>query len=392
MFKSILPLLLISLSWSVLQAQVVYSEPAFPTAEDEVTVFFNAAEGNGGLENCGCDVYLHTGVITNLSTGPSDWRHVPTTWGVANESWKMTPVPGESNLYSFTFSPSVNGYYNVPGAEAVEQLAFVFRDATGGQTGRATGGGDIFLDLFDGGVGFTAILQSPGSNAIIAQTGEIIPVRVVVSEEASITVTDNGQELVSEATALLEYDLVAGAAGTHIVEITIDNGEESTVLDFAYAVPLDIAAQDVPGDLEPGISFESGTLRLNLFAPDKEHVFVLGSFNDYRPLTEYQMTPSASGNWWIEINDLDPNTHHSFQYLVDGTIRVADPYSTIVLDPGNDPFISEDVYPNLPEYPENAQGIVSLVDEQVAQYDWQVDDFDRPAKERLVVYELLVRD
>ena len=392
MLKSILPILLTLVGATAVQAQVIYSEPAFPTPEDEVTVFFNASEGNGGLEDCGCDIYLHTGVITNLSSSPSDWRYVPTTWGVADAEWQMTPVAGEDNLYSYTFSPSVEAYYNVPGGETVEQMAFVFRDGSGNQTGRATGGGDIFLDLFEGGAGFTAVLQSPASNAIIAQTGETIPVRVAVSEAATLTITDNGEELISTTTDLLEYDLVAGAAGTHLVEITIDNGEESTVLDFAYAVPLEVAAEEVPAGLEPGVTFENGVLRLNLFAPGKEHIFVLGSFNDYRPLTEYQMTPSPAGNWWIEIDGLDPAGPHTFQYLVDGRIRVADPYSRLVLDPGNDPFISEEVYPELPPYPDNAQGIVTLVDPQVAAYDWQVDNFDRPPKERLVVYELLVRD
>ncbi|TXB66328.1 alpha-amylase family glycosyl hydrolase [Phaeodactylibacter luteus] len=389
-----LTFLTFALGWSSpALAQVVYSEPAFPTASDEVTLFFNAAAGNGGLEDCNCNVYLHTGVITEQSTAPSDWRYVPTTWGQANAAWQMQPVPGEANLYQYTFSPSVREYYNVPAGEAIEQMAFVFRNATGSQTGRAEGGGDIFLELFEeGGTGFNAALQSPGSNAIIAQSGSIIPVRVAATEEASITITDNGEELISTVTSLLEYDLTAGGEGTHLVEITVANDEDVVVLEFAYAVPLDLPAMDVPAGLEPGITFSEGTLQLNLFAPDKSHIFVLGSFNSYRPLTEYQMTPSPSGHWWIEIPGLDEEGPHTFQYLVDGEIRVADPYSTVVLDPGNDPFIGEEVYPNLPAYPDNAQGIVSLVDPQVAEYDWQVEDFQRPAKERLVIYELLVRD
>jgi 1,4-alpha-glucan branching enzyme len=377
---------------ATLSAQVIYSDPPFPTSEEEVTVFFNASEGNGGLENCGCDIFLHTGTITNLSNSPSDWQYVPTTWGQANDDWKMTPVPGESNLYSYTFSPSVREYFGVPGGETIEQVAFVFRDAAGNQTGRADDGSDIFLDLYEGSTGFASVLQSPTDNALIVASGESITVRVAVSEEATITVTDNGEELVEETTTLLNYSLIAGAAGTHIVEIVVDNGEEQQELGFAYAVPLDITPVDPPAGLEPGITIEGGQLKLSLYAPGKENIFVLGDFNDWRPDTDYQMTPSAEGTWWITIDGIEETETFAFQYLVDGELRIADPYSTLVLDPFNDPFITEDVYPNLPAYPENARGIASLVQPEAAEYDWQINNFNRPKQEELIIYELLVRD
>jgi 1,4-alpha-glucan branching enzyme len=388
-----LSLLITLLCFSLgLQGQVIYSEPAFPSSEEEVTIFFDATEGNGGLENCNCDVYLHTGVITDQSSGPSDWRYVPTTWGQANADWQLTPVPGESNLYSFTFSPSIRDYFGVPGAETIEQLAFVFRDAAGNQTGRADDGSDIFLDLYDESTGFAAVLQSPTDNALIVASGEEITVRVAVSEEATITVFDNGEELTSETTTLLNYPLIAGGEGTHIVSITVNNGETSQELDFAYAVPLDISNMDPPAGLEPGITLEDNKLKLSLFAPGKENIFVLGDFNDWRPNTDHQMIPSASGTWWIEIDGISDEETLAFQYLVDGEIRIADPYSKLVLDPSNDPFITEEVYPNLPAYPENASGIATLIQPDAFEYEWQVNDFVRPAQENLIIYECLVRD
>ncbi|NBC06992.1 MAG: T9SS type A sorting domain-containing protein [Bacteroidetes bacterium] len=390
----ILPILLSTLLVSVsLSAQVVYSDPAFPTAEDEVTIFFDATQGNGGLADCGCDVYLHAGLITEQSSSPSDWQYVFTTWGEANPEWRMEPVPGEDNLYQYTYSPSVREFFGVPSDVVIEQMSFVFRDGTGTATGRAEGGSDIFLDLTQPGGGFMAALQSPTSNALVASPGEAIPIRVVTSEPADFTVTDNGDELTQvSATTLLEYELIAGGQGTHNVEITASTDTETQEFEFVYAVPLDLATADLPDGLEPGITFSEGTLRLNLYAPGKAHVFVLGSFNSYRPEVEYQMRPTEDGHWWIEIPGLDPQGPHTFQYLVDGETRIADPYSTVVLDQFNDPFIGEEVYPDLPAYPEGARGIVSLVDPQVAEYDWQTENYERPPQERLVVYELLVRD
>ncbi|MCO6489369.1 MAG: T9SS type A sorting domain-containing protein [Phaeodactylibacter sp.] len=388
MYRNLLVFLFLGISLLRLQAQVVYSEPASPTADEVVTVFFDATEGDGGLENCNCDVYLHTGVITSQSNGPSDWRYVPTTWGVANPDWRMTRVDGQNNLYSYTFTPSIRDYFGVPGTERIQQLAFVFRNATGSQTGRAAGGSDIFLDVFDGG----ALLQSPSSTLVIAEAGEVIPVVVVATQPSSFFVYDNGALLAQQTGSSLNYNLTAAATGTHLVEIVVDNGSGQETLSFTYIVARDIPPADPPAGLEAGITFGDGKLSLLFFAPNKRNVFVLGSFNGYEVDTDYQMSPTDDGHWWIEIDGLPQEGPITFQYLVDGNIRVADPYSTLILDPGNDPFIPEVTYPNLPDYPEGAQGVVTLVDPAAAAYEWQVNDFVRPPREELVVYELLLRD
>ncbi len=392
MYRNLLLFLFVSLTAFGLQAQVIYSEPAFPTAEDEVTLFFNATEGNGGLADCNCEVYLHTGVITNLSNSPTDWRYVPTQWGVPDDAWRMTPVAGEDNLYSFTYSPSVRAYFGVPASETIEFISLVFRNGDGSQTGRAEDGSDIYLEIFENTSDFIVQLQSPAAGALIVEAGETIPVRVAATQEATFTVTDNGALLTEQTTELLEFSLTAGEAGTHLVEITAASGDNQQNLSFSYTVPLDLASTDPPPGLEPGIAFRDGKLQLALYAPGKEHIFVLGSFNDYLADTEYQMTPSDDGTWWIEAEGLDENATHTFQYLVDGNIRIADPYSTIVLDPREDPFISDATYPALPAYPAGAEGIVTLLQPEAVAYEWQVNDFIRPDKEDLVIYELLLRD
>ncbi|MCB0566352.1 MAG: T9SS type A sorting domain-containing protein [Phaeodactylibacter sp.] len=388
MYRNLLLFLFAILSAIRLQAQVVYSDPAAPNPDEEVTIFFDATQGNGGLQNCNCDVYLHTGVITNLSNGSSDWRYVPTNWGEANPNWRMTPVSGQNNLYSFTFSPSIRSFFNVPTTENIQQLAFVFRNADGSQSGRAQGGSDIFLDVYDGGV----LLQSPTSSLVIVQSGEAIPIMATATQSVTYSVFDNGNLLTEQTGSILNYNLIAGDMGNHLVEIVVDNGSEQQTLSFTYIVALDIAPSDPPTGLETGITFANGSLKLLFYAPNKENVFVLGDFNDYQVNVDFQMTPTDDGNWWIEIDGLPENGPVTFQYLVDGNIRVADPYSTLILDPGNDPFIPDVTYPNLPEYPDGAQGVVTLIDPAVAEYNWQVNNFSRPPKEELVVYELLLRD
>jgi len=81
--------LLFCLFNSVAISQVVTTIPAFPAENDLVEITFNAAQGSGGLAGYSGDVYAHTGVITNLSTGPSDWKYVKTNWGQNSEATKL---------------------------------------------------------------------------------------------------------------------------------------------------------------------------------------------------------------------------------------------------------------------------------------------------------------
>ncbi len=51
------------------------------------------------------------------------------------------------------------------------------------------------------------------------------------------------------------------------------------------------------------------------------------------------------------------------------------------------------VYPNLKPYPAGkTESLVSVLQTAQSEYQWQVTDFERPPKEKLVIYELLVRD
>ncbi len=378
-----------------LSAQVLYTEPFFPRIDQPVTIFFDATQGSGGLKDCNCDVYVHTGVITNASTGPSDWKNVVTTWGQANPAWRMTRVPGEANLYSYTIGPSIRSYYNVGATTQVQRMAFVFRNANGSREGKDVGNSDIYYDVFPNNLPFTALLLNPTANTLVRDIGETINISLVTSEAATITVLKNGTEVTQTTGTRLDYALEVTTTGTNTVEIRANNGQTTQTTSFTYAVPLALAAANPPAGTQLGATLldNDTKVRLALFGPGKKHVFVIGDFNDWKPNTDYQMTPSADGTFWIEIEGLIPGENYTYQYLVDGALRVADPYSTLVLDPFNDPFIPAVTYPNLPSYPrDKTAGNVTLLQPGAPQYQWQVNDFERPAKEKLVIYELLLRD
>ena len=72
-------------------------------------------------------------------------------------------------------------------------------------------------------------------------------------------------------------------------------------------------------------------------------------------------------------------------------VKVADPFSNLVISSYDDNEIPENSFPNLPKFPENQIGEFTMLI-QSETYNWNITDFDKPKKEDLVIYEILVRD
>ncbi len=377
-----------------LPAQIVWTEPEFPTVDDQVQLYYDATQGTAGLMNCNCDVYLHTGVITSESSNPGDWKHVVTTWGVADPAWKMTRVAGEANLYTYTIGPSIREFYGIQPGEEVEKLAFVFRNADGSLEGKDVGGADIFYPVVSGNA-FAINVLSPAQPFQVLFQGEGLSIEVSASQSATFRVFDNGSLLHQTQGTSFAYELSAGALGAHEVRIEADNGSTTLTHTFEYFSARPVQTQALPPGVEWGLNFEGDTaLTLALLAPNKRHVFLLSDLTDFAIDNDFLLHRTPDGQtWWIRIGGLQPGDFFRFQYLVDGTLRIGDPYSPLILDPFNDPWIPDLTFPDLPPYPSGkTEGIVSLVQPGAPEYDWAVENFQRPPKERLVIYELLVRD
>ncbi len=109
-------------------------------------------------------------------------------------------------------------------------------------------------------------------------------------------------------------------------------------------------------------------------------------------MNNYQMKKD-NDFFWIQLSGLVKNKEYGFQYLIDGSINIADPYSEKISDPWNDKDIPESVYPGLYKYPEGkAEGIITVIQTGQKNYQMEADSFLIPDKEKLVIYELLVRD
>lgn len=121
--------------------------------------------------------------------------------------------------------------------------------------------------------------------------------------------------------------------------------------------------QDVPAGIKDGITYTSPVAAtLSLYAPTKEFVYVVGDFTNWQVDPNYYMKKSTDGQrFWTQISGLSPGSEYGFQYLIDGNLYVADPYSDKILDPWNDQYINSIRYPILNNIRREATGIVSVL-------------------------------
>lgn len=394
--KKLSTLLIFLLSMaSVLHAQLIVVEPAFPTDVDEVVLTFNAAEGNGGLAGYTGDVYAHTGVITSNSTGSSDWKYVVSGWGVNIPKAKLTRIG--TDLYTLSITPSIREYYGVPAGEQIQKMAFVFRSATqvGGSwlEGKTAENGDIFYDVYEAGLNVSII--QPEQKQLLVEPGEMIPVTVASSFADSTVLTLNDSRIAQTTTNELNYTINAAQAGQFFVKAFAYADTEVAVDSFMYFVRPAVVVESLPDGINDGINYlDESTVVLSLLAPFKNYAFVIGEFNNWSLDESNYMKRTPDGQrYWVQISNLEPGREYAYQYFIDGTLRIADPYTDKVLDPWNDHYISNTTYPNLKEYPTGkTTGIVSVFQPGQQDYVWEVESFEAPAPEDLVIYELHIRD
>lgn len=373
------------------KSQVLTVNPAFPTVNDVVTITYDATQGNAALVNQN-QIYCHTGLITSTSTSPTNWQYVQGTWGTIDLDVAMTNIG--NNKHQITID--IDQFYGVPGTATVLKLAFVFRTANGSIVGREADGSDIFYNLIQANSGLHAQLFSPNNNSTILNLGETLIINGQSSEVCTLSLFEDGQLLTSNnSSTILNYNLSATSQGTHLLKLVADNGTEVLEDSAFYTVnPLNTYINP-PLGTKNGINYiNDSTVVLRLFAPEKDHVYVIGDFNQWVPSANYFMNLSLdSTTWWITISGLTPGQRYCYQYLIDGNLKLADPLSPLILDKNNDPAIGAITNPNPHPYPIGlTTGFVTVMQPGAPLYNWQNTNFSAPENKNLLIYELLVRD
>ncbi|HMX38871.1 MAG TPA: alpha-amylase family glycosyl hydrolase [Saprospiraceae bacterium] len=354
-----------------------------------MTITYNSSEGNAALATT-TPVYAHMGVITDKSTSPSDWKYVKTTWAVNDANATMQNAG--MGLWTKTFN--IKNFFNPAVGEKILKLAFVFRNANGTVVGRAADGSDIFYEVYPVGAPLETRFFKPVQTSLLVSSGTNITVQAGASKSSNMRLLDNGAQIATATGTSLSGSITATATGTHVVQFIAEAGAEKDTSTFNYFVPGAVITEALPPNAALGITvLNPNNIRLVLYAPGKQVVHVIGDFNDWQPSTTHQMKRTPDGTtWWLDLGPLPGDLPIRFQYLVNGTLRIADPLSTLVLDRNNDPFIPASTYPALPVYPAQTSGSVSLLYTDASAFNWTATNYQRPKKTDLVIYELLVRD
>lgn len=341
-------------------------------------------------------VYMHSGV------GDSDNAFnisVVGNWGQDDGVGQMTSQG--SGIYSITLVPET--YYGLTPTQAANAvlMGMVFRNEDGSQEFKASGCNDFIFEIGT----FQVSLTSPSDDTTIINSGDDLAISATnIGGNASYTLSANGSVIdtdgstnsysytVTNITENTNYELVAVLDGTTITKelsVLIDPGSNIGIMPTTY---------------QDGITYiDDNTAVLVLYATGKDFVYLAGSFNNWQPDINYAMKKDVTRNnkFWIELTGLTPGQVETYQYWVaDKTptanspslVKVADPYSTLVLSPFDDPFIPSSTYPNLPAYPSGQEREVTVLQTGQAAYNWQVTNFEKPKKEDLIIYEVLVRD
>ncbi|MFK7755972.1 MAG: alpha-amylase family glycosyl hydrolase [Flavobacteriales bacterium] len=374
------------------QAQIITSDPAFPSQEDVTTIFYDSNLGNGELIGVS-PVYMHTGVITSNSTSPTDWQHVIGNWGTADAQVLMTDEGG--GVHSFTYPSAIEDWYGVNAGEEVSRLSFVFRNANGTSVGREEDGSDIFYDLSDG--SFSIVFQAPSAESILIDLNETVDFSAASTLDADISILVNDVLETSETgVTSIEASIQFTEPGSYTVLASAEAGGEVVTDQVEVIIVPEPITLSPPVGIEDGINYTGAeSVVLQLYAPNKNNVFVLGDFNNWSFSLDYLMNLAPDGEtYWLELSDLNPNTEYRFQYAIDNDLmRVADIYTEKVLDPWNDPFIPAETIANVTPYPTSLTSeAVSVFQINQEEFSWTDQDFSKPESARLNIYELLVRD
>ena len=91
-------------------------------------------------------------------------------------------------------------------------------------------------------------------------------------------------------------------------------------LNFDIVVEPSSIEKEPPFELHDGVNYVNGDdskIYLQLNAPNKDFIYVLGNFNQYIKSNESLMNVNPLNNkFWIEINDLNENENYWYQYEV----------------------------------------------------------------------------
>ncbi len=373
---------------NLLTAQVT-TDPAVPIADQSVTIILDAT--GTGLEGYTGNVYAHTGITKN----GAQWQNVIGDWGVNSSQPLLINI--DTDLYKLEITPTIREFYSAGSEDDITEICIVFRSAEEPYLQTMP---DIFIEVFE--IELNIVLISPDISPFFVEPGETITVTAesMLSDLLSLYVDD---VLITSTSGTMINETITASTDQdtkHWIRVVATEGENMVADSNYYYVRGENTIEDLPEGVVDGINYiDEQTVTLVLQAPYKNSIYAIGDFNDWSVDPEFRLKCNMADNnnietrYWVTLENLTPGQEYIFQYLVDESIKIGDPYAEKVSDPWNDQYINEATYPGMLDYPDGlTDGIATVLQTNQEEYMWQVENFQTPAVEDMVVYELLIRD
>ena len=369
-----------------------------------ITLDANSSDTNCNGFNNPTKVYMHSGIGDNSNAFGFS---VIGNYGQDDGIGQMTS--NGDGTYSITITPQ--SYYGLTQmqADAATQIGMVFRNEDGSQELKDDGCNDFIFPI--GSVQIN--ISQPSNDIVVLNSGDNLSVSATIVFQGGTTVQGSFEIFYNDVS------ITTGSCGFPACNTTINNITESGTVKFVGTPPGSsetgeasfevivaptVIVEALPSGVEDGINYGADPTKatLVLSAPGKEFIQIAGSFNNYTPTNaDVMKRDPGTGKYWLELTGLTSGQIETYQYWVYDTnpianspalVKTADPFSTLVLSPFDDPFIPANTYPNLPAYPAGQEREVTVLQTGQTPYNWLVTNFNKPKEEDLIVYEVLVRD
>ncbi len=332
------------------------------------------------------------------------WVWIPGT--TINATYNIDPATSAANpamctkstvsgriLFTITFKPS-DFFSSDISTQTQMGILLKGNDWPNGQT-------SDYVTNFLIGSNFQVTLTSPLQQPLFVTNGSTIPVQATASSVSSFSLYINNK-LFDSQSSITTYSntlTVSDSLKFYLAYLTVNSGTNIDTVSFSYLIDQPSPALARPPGIIDGINYDPNDqtkVTLCFWAPNKNSVYAFGDFTNWNVDPKYLMNHDGE-RFWVEVDELTPGTEYAFQYLVNDTLKIADPYSDKILDT-QDSGIPATTYPNLKPYPSKAvnnqdyYNRLSIIQTSQTPYQWKTTSYQKPVKENLVIYELLIRD
>jgi 1,4-alpha-glucan branching enzyme len=392
--------------------------PAFPTRSEQVTITLNAT---GTALETATTIYFHSGVATDVPDSYQFSKSIG-NWGTDDGIGEMTQT-GNPNVWTITL-PSIDTYYSLNTNDDAFALNFLFRNEDG-TAKEDNNGANYHLEINPENY---FLITNPTYNPFLVETNKPFNITGEANTSANWTLKELDEfgavinaNLNSATTQNYTFSYsISDIDITHFYQLSVDFGTETKTKTFevqAYGV---VQSTIKPVGAQKGINYDfpntnevtfvlhtPTTTTYNYFdsnncsststgtTASKNIVHLIGDFNNWEASSAYQLNKDGD-YWWITLDTstlLPVQDEYVFQYLIDGEIRIGDPYAEKISD-SEDIHIATSVYPNLIAYPTGkTTGRASVLELNKTEYVWKSQSFSRTIpRNELNIYELHFRD